>query len=184
MKHILGVIFFISFLHTLVGQELTYFYSRKLFNAPNACDISYTGCDWRPIANSSTNMLGYAHHPSGKLWLVLDELYDQDGYHRIKIFGTDIVNCKYKLLYSIDLPLYWSCGGAVNLDFQGHLYFSLDEWDAVNSTTIRTLSRIEDPANPIVERLLILAPGQQVGELLIQNQKVYLVEPNQAFIPC
>ena len=144
MKHFVLFCLLLNFSYLLQGQELTFFYDNKVFNAKNVCDVKYTGCNWRPLSSTS-NMLAYAYHPSGSLWLILDELYDVDGYHRIKIYNTNLQTCEYTLLYSIDLPLYWTCDAGANIDFEGRLYLRIDEWDPINITTIRTISQLRIP---------------------------------------
>jgi|GEM_PF-1344248 len=161
------------------AQEISVYGQQSLWHADSLCDINLTGCDWRTPNRGF--LLGYAYHPSGRLWVVLNEPVGPD-YARVNIFDVKIKNCQYTLLHSILLPKDWSCSNAVNIDFLGRLYLNVNEWDSVTHKFTHTLSRIADPTHPVIERVFKYFPNQQIFEVHFQNNRIYIPEVQKPYI--
>ncbi|HZV71253.1 MAG TPA: T9SS type B sorting domain-containing protein [Saprospiraceae bacterium] len=174
MKKILVFIALIICSKSIIGQEITIYGQESLWHADNLCDIEYTGCDWR--TPNKGYLLGYAYHPNGSLWLVLNEqLPPNYNYSRINIFDVEIENCRYSLLYTINLPKFWNCSNAANIDYLGRLYLNINEYDTITHKYLHTLSRITNPAQPLIERVFTFLPNQGgIFEVHFQNERVYI----------
>ncbi len=172
----IGFLFFCSL--NLVAQEITIYGQQSLWHADNLCDIQFTGCNYTQL--NQGGLLGYAHHPSGQLWLVLAD-YSGDHYI-INLFDVLLESCNYSLLYSIELPKNWSVGNAVNIDHLGRIYLRINEFDSTTNISTRTFSRISNPGNPIIERLFVIFPQQQIFEAHFSNSRVYIPEIRKPLI--
>lgn len=178
MKSLCLVIICLFFLSKTQSQEITIYGQRSLWHADSLCDIEFTGCNYTQLNEGS--LLGYAHHPNGRLWLVLCD--QSSDYRKIKIFEVQKSICKYSLLYTITLPYYWSSVNAVNIDHLGRVYLNITEYDSINNTSTRTLSRISNPAQPTFERLFVYFPNQNIFEVHFSEDKVYIPEIRKPFI--
>jgi len=163
----------------IYAQEISVYGQEFLWHADSLCDIELTDCDWR--TPNQGYLLGYAYHPSGKLWLVLDEPINSD-FERINVFDLKIKDCQYVFLYSILLPKNWSCSNAANIDFLGRLYLNVNEWDSISHKSTHTISRIADPAHPVIERVFKYFPNQQIFEIHFQNNRIFIPELDKPYI--
>lgn len=161
------------------AQEISIFGRFSLYHAYNLCDISLTGCDWRTI--NEGNIIGYGYHPSGALWAVLVK-YEGNGFSKLNIFNLNIKNCQYLFVNSMLLPKNWNCLDGINIDYLGRLYLTMSEYDSITHKTMFSLSRINDPLNPTIERLTYLPLSLHFWELHFQNDKEYMVDLQHPYI--
>lgn len=182
MKTLSFIILFIIFLPCSQAQEITMFVGRNLWHADSLCDVDLTGCDWRLLNQGS--ILGYAYHPNGDLWLLLDENRDPSGdYQNIKIFKVEWESCNYTLLNTIPMEKYWSCvGGTANIDYLGRVYFSLTRYDTIQNKSIKTLTRISDIYHPVFDHVLAFKPQQKTFEVHFTKDRRYLLEIDKPYI--
>ena len=180
MKRTAFCLFFtLFFLTQLFSQEISVYGGQSLFHADNLCDIEYTGCDWTSIHKGS--LLGYAYHPSGKLWMILDQVLNPD-QQQINIFETDVLTCHYDSIYSFLLPKFRACVLAANIDFKGRIYLAVIEWDSATHKSLLTISRINNPKAPTLERLFIVPKNFHFFEIHFQNNKIYIPEIRKPYI--
>lgn len=152
---------------------MTIFGLLNLRHATELCNIKDTGCDWKSLDKGY--LLGYAYHPNGELWLMLDEELD-GGQNFVHIFTLDIETCTYTHKYTITLPFLWQCFGSSNIDYLGRLYLHISENNGSPDNSIKSISRIEDPSNPVIERLLTFSNDRNPWEIHFEDNKVYLPE--------
>jgi len=175
----LAISFFLIFQSGfLCGQEITIYGQQSLWHADDLCDIEFTGCKWTDLNQGP--LVGYAHHPSGRLWLILCD--QSSDYRTIKIFDVQKSICKYTLLYTITLPYYWNAVQNANIDYLGRLYLNINEYDSINNVSTKTLTRISDPAQPTFERLLAYVPNHNSFEVHFSEDRVYIPEVRKPLI--
>jgi gliding motility-associated-like protein len=157
-----------------IGQEVTVYGQQSLWNTDAFCDFSLT-CDYENHVPDEQELIGYAYHPNGDLWLVASE---RNGlYRHIYIYQVDQSVCQYRLISDIEMPYAWLLSSVANIDHLGRLYLVVHKWDSLENRRDKYLCRIADLANPDFEELIEFNRNYESSfwEVHFTMEKVYLV---------